>query len=513
MVKTKLIAEFGDFQTPEKLASNVCRLLVRDALRPASVIEPTCGVGNLLFAALQVFPSIQRAIAFDINAAYVDQAQGRLRKSSCHARVQIEQGDFFLLDWHKIVDALPQPVLVIGNPPWVTNAALRTLGSKNLPDKSNFHGYQGIDAITGKSNFDISEWMLIRILEWLNTTEAVVALLCKTSVARKALHYAWKNGWKISNARLYKIDAARYFGAAVEASLLVVSTARNGETCSADVYDSFLSETPSATLAFRDDMVIANLAVYERWKHLQANAPVKWRSGVKHDCSKVMELRKESGGYRNNMGEFVELEDTYLFPMLKSSDVANGGAAKTIRWMLVPQQFVGEDTSAIERLAPKTWAYLNNHEPLFRRRGSSIYKGQCSFSIFGIGEYSFAPWKVAISGFYKRLCFTIVPPVNDRPVMLDDTCYFLPCQSEQEAKTLTSMLNSEAAADFFSAFIFWDAKRPITVDLLRRLSIASLAKELRIDTAFLGVWATETDARMPSGKARETSADRQQLLW
>jgi len=39
--------------------------------------------------------------------------------------------------------------------------------SENLPKKSNFQGLRGLDARTGKSNFDIAEWMLIRLIEAL----------------------------------------------------------------------------------------------------------------------------------------------------------------------------------------------------------------------------------------------------------------------------------------------------------------------------------------------------------
>ena len=33
------------------------------------------------------------------------------------------------------------------------------------PTKENFQGFSGIAARTGKSNFDISEWMLIQLKE------------------------------------------------------------------------------------------------------------------------------------------------------------------------------------------------------------------------------------------------------------------------------------------------------------------------------------------------------------
>jgi hypothetical protein len=58
--------------------------------------------------------------------------------------------------------------------------------------------------------------------------------------------------------------------------------------------------------------------------------------------------------------------------------------------------------------------------------------------------------------------------------VFDDTIYFLACQSRQEAELLASLLNSAPAREFYSAFIFWDSKRPITVDVLRRLDLRKL---------------------------------------
>ena len=95
----------------------------------------------------------------------------------------------------------------------------------------------------------------------------------------------------------------------------------------------------------------------------------------------------------------------------------------------------------------------------------------------GAGSYSFAPWKVAVSGFYKQLAFRSVAPVNGRPVVLDDTCYFLPCENEDEANYFEALLNSEAATGFFRSFVFRDAKRPITASLLASLDIGLLAQE------------------------------------
>jgi hypothetical protein len=98
-----------------------------------------------------------------------------------------------------------------------------------------------------------------------------------------------------------------------------------------------------------------------------------------------------------------------------------------------------------------------------------------------VGDYSFAYWKVAISGFYKKLHFKVVGPYGEKPVVLDDTCYFVACKTKEEAFLIAELLNSDIAKDFFSAFVFWDEKRPITVRLLKRLDLLVLARELDME--------------------------------
>lgn len=158
--------------------------------------------------------------------------------------------------------------------------------------------------------------------------------------------------------------------------------------------------------------------------------------------------------------------------------------------MLVTQKFIGEDTSQIRDRAPKTWRYLEKHADLLDSRTSSIYRKRPRFSVFGVGHYSFAPWKVAISGFYKKLDFKIVGPHKAKAVVLDDTCYFIPCKSRDEAQLLDGLLNSKVAKEFFSALVFWDTKRPITAALLHRLDVLALAQAIGLE-AELGKYAKQ----------------------
>jgi hypothetical protein len=473
-------ATHGDFQTPMRLAHEVACLLKTLAIVPSSILEPTCGVGNLLFAATEQFPEAV-ALGREINPAYVACAIDRATGTKT---IQITQGDFFETDWKGLLASLPAPVLLLGNPPWVTNTDQSKWDSANVPSKNNTQLLSGIEAITGKSNFDISEWMLSHLIENLQGKEVIVAMLCKTAVARKVLKSAWQKGIYLSGTRLYRINALADFDAAVDACLFFTQLCSHHKgLLSASIFPSLLSTEPEQTLTWIAGEMIANKIFYDRWEGLQYQAKnakniktikYQWRSGVKHDASAVMELRKEGDLYRNGHGEFYCLEDNYLYPLLKTSDIAQGRTNPN-KFILVTQKTTKESTNSIAQIAPKTWEYLQKHAEQLNARGSSIYKNRPQFSIFGIGEYTFSPWKVAISGLYKKLHFEAIGPLEGKPTLVDDATYFLPCASEDEARQVSRLLNSVPAKEFLEAFIFWDAKRPITSELLGRLDISKLA--------------------------------------
>lgn len=177
--------------------------------------------------------------------------------------------------------------------------------------------------------------------------------------------------------------------------------------------------------------------------------------------------------------------------MLKSSELVNG--KQPTRWMLVTQKNVGENTAAIKDKAPKTWKYLSDHKEYFSKRGSSIYKNKPQFSIFGVGDYSFSPWKVAISALYKKLDFTIVGSWEGKPIVLDDTQNFLPCRSYENAKRIVEILNSKMSKEFYKSFIFWDEKRPITINLLKYLDFNKLDRIVS-EKSFNSILSTEYSA-------------------
>lgn len=483
----RTILEFGDFQTPFELASQVCNLLLRKGVHPISIIEPTCGRGSFLLAALSVFKNVERAWGYEINREYVTDASMSLATKSLTDKATLVEADFFLQAWEEILVEINEPVLILGNPPWVTNSDLSSLHSKNLPQKANFKNLRGMDALTGRSNFDISEWMIIRLIEASLGKDVVLAMLCKTSVARNALEYFWSKGYPLESSSIYQIDANKYFSAAVDACLLYIDLGSISEY-SCDVHSGIDGGSIIHNYGFRDGVLLSDLDAYERTKHLAGTGSHRWRSGIKHDSARIMELQEQEGALINGLGEIVIIEDQFIYPMLKSSNIAKDEVTKPTRWMIVPQKHTGENTDRIKIEAPATWQYLLDHSSYLDDRKSSIYRSRPRFSVFGVGDYSFSMWKVAISGLYKQLKFSVIPPYRGKPVVLDDTCYFLPFDNEESASFFHSLLTHKSSLDFFSSYVFWDSKRPITVRLLSKLDISKLAKDVGQEEKFLNLF-------------------------
>jgi hypothetical protein len=476
--------EFGDFQTSPQLSSEIASFIRSRIEGIKTIVEPTCGEGNLLYACLDRFPGCRSALGVEVQEYHWRKAVARRTGYDDRSGIQIRHEDFFSIDWSNLLAGFPDPLLVVGNPPWVTNSELASLGSGNLPVKSNTR-LGGMAALTGKSNFDISESILRRIVGGLQGRRATLAVLCKAGVARKVIAHLFDQSVSASCLEIRRIDANFHFGAAVDACLLFIQFGECVESAmSCQVYDSLTSSAPTESIGFIDGVPIANLSWFNKRRSLMGKSPHRWRSGIKHDCSAIMEFKGVTDPLFNQLDEAVSVEKDLVYPLLKSSDLGRLELPAPRLSVLVTQRAVGEDTSLLRESHPKAWSYLENHGDRLDRRASSIYRGKPRFAIFGVGPYTFMPWKVAVSGMYKSLHFHVVPPFLDRPVVFDDTCYFLSFRHEAQAHVVQTLLHSEPAQEFLRSLIFWDSKRPVTAETLNNLDLRELANELGLAARF-----------------------------
>lgn len=454
--------EYGDFQTPLEFTEAVCEYIKKElSIKPEIILEPTSGTGNFLLTSTTIFKP-KKAYGIEKNTEYYTYSKEKLKDKAI-----LFNDDFFKFNFSNLKKEIgDHELLIIGNPPWVNNSVLSSLDSLNLPNKTNFKDLKGLDALTGSSNFDICEFILLELIENFKNSNTTIALLCKTIVARNVFMELKRRNIYFSDARMITFNAKKIFDVNVDACLFILdlkSSDKFIEKC--EVFDFNNPTVLLSSFGYKGNKFFSSLS--GDTIDIDGKCCFNWRQGVKHDCSKIMELNTNTDGYTNGNKNKIDIEDTFVFPLIKSSHIKKPVITTFTKSVIVTQRKIKEDTEFIKEIAPKTWSYLNENIELFSRRKSSIYKNAPKFSMFGIGDYSYSKYKVSISGFYKKPLFSLI--YADKPVMLDDTCYFLSFDNYNHAYVSMLILNSDKVQKFLISIAFLDSKRPFTKKILERI--------------------------------------------
>ena len=307
----------------------------------------------------------------------------------------------------------------------------------------------------------------------VSSEEAHIALLLKSSTIKSIVYRQAAQTYLIANMEQYNIDAKREFNASVSAALFY-GMMGNYATKQCLVYD-FYNQQHILTFGWTANKFVANTELYHRTQEIDGLSPFEWRSGVKHDCAKVMELKRIDGTYINGFNDIVDIEEEVIYPLLKSSDIGDKTITHTEHFVVITQQSSTDNTANICRKYPKAYQYLLKYASFLDNRKSSIYQNRTRFCMFGIGKYTFSPYKVVVSGLYKHTRFSLVPPIESRPVVVDDTCYAIGFDNVDDAQKTIALLNSRYVQTFIQSLLFADAKRVISKDMLMRIDLSRAA--------------------------------------
>ncbi len=476
----------GDFQTPPDLAAQVLQFVRARGVVPGRILEPTCGTGAFVRAAYATWQAgVAEVVGFEINPAY---DADLIALAAEHPTFRFDYLDAQTLEADQLPWSSSGPLLICGNLPWVTTDALSRLGAEYQQRiRDNPKGLRGLEAVTGAGAFDISERLALRFVQLAAREEAAdIALLLKESVARRVLLFAQE---LIADAAIVKIDSRRWFGASVASCLLYLHVQKR-VTASLAAVEYFRDFSTDRAEQWRLDGGVVRRAPSGRSPRPKSASPVVWRHGIKHDAAAIFEFtanpaRRAFAQAEN--GVVFETASPYVYPLLTARSLQHEPRlAPAQKYLLVPQRKLGDRSIERDDHAVNERAYLASVRARLAQRRSSIYRDKPHYAIFGVGDYTFAPYKVAVAGFYLQPKFRFLGRIDGKPCVLGDTSYFVPCSHAVDAGILTTLGNAGGILTEIAELAF-AGKRPITKRVLDALDFERAFARASREFLFAGV--------------------------
>jgi methylase of polypeptide subunit release factors len=223
----------------------------------------------------------------------------------------------------------------------------------------------------------------------------------------------------------------------------------------ADLTSAWLTGMPNVLHAIRkmtgSSDYVAHAGVYTGG----ANG-VYWLEILEALPNDLVRVRNMTAGAKRSVPQVEAiLETKFVYPLLRGQDVRRWDAAPTAAILLVqhPQQRRGYAEHWLKTHYPLTHAYLCQFESLLRTRATfkRYFEPDAPFyTMFDIGDYSFAPVKVVWQGMGKVTMqaavitqAAIAAHDSAKPIMPNQAMHpFIPLQNEDEAHYLAACLNS-----------------------------------------------------------------------
>lgn len=169
----------------------------------------------------------------------------------------------------------------------MTNSALGKISSSNLPKKSNFKRHIGLDAITGKSNFDVGEYIVLRLLDTFQYANGPLALLLKNSIIRNLLLGQKLFNFRRGSSHKFNIDCKKEFSASVDASLLFCQLNSTPEYICKE-FNFYHLAGERIEFGWLNDKFVSPIELYRESGEIDGNSPWEWRQVIKHDIAPIM---------------------------------------------------------------------------------------------------------------------------------------------------------------------------------------------------------------------------------
>jgi len=168
-----------------------------------------------------------------------------------------------------------------------------------------------------------------------------------------------------------------------------------------DPTSPWLTARPKAIKAVRKVLGKSDYVAHEGAYTGGANA-VYWVDIVYKRPDGLVVVRNITEGAKVKVDEVTEpIEPDLLYPLLRGRDVQRWKAQPSA-WILMvqdPEERQGYDEEWLQENCPRTYSYLKRFEEVLRERRSRgisdmLKEGAPFYTMFAVGTYTFAPWKV-----------------------------------------------------------------------------------------------------------------------
>ncbi|WP_336328765.1 N-6 DNA methylase [Halovenus sp. HT40] len=491
IVSREMRLALGEYYTPRGVAELAVDALESATIADASMLDPGCGSGVFLAVCIErkreamadrdpseiVGTITDSVIGVDLNpvAVRTSKLSYLLALAPVLGSDGVQRVDLpvFCTDALGLSDeepitvgeaSPPQVDFLVGNPPWITwdrlSEDLKTRLRERYVDDLGLLPHEGASARLGHSNDDISipfVWICIhRYLREGGQASFVMKRDLLTGPAGSVLRRLRVGDRPLSVTRVHDFAGLRPFGEQVGADAAIYTIRADAdpsfpvETTAWAVGDGDADFSTLATvgesleraetaLAPLDGEVIGSAWIREDIERGALGATAhEIRHGVKDDAEAVFSVDRS---------RLDELEDRLVYPYIKSRHVVKYGLfGHELR--LVPVRKANEDNeSLLQEQYPATYEYLNSHREQLAERSSSWLDDGPFYNIFGVGEYTWAPYKVVWCRLGFKPHFAVVstvedPDLSEKLVVPGDHYMFIGTDDEREAHALCALLNS-----------------------------------------------------------------------
>jgi hypothetical protein len=481
----------GEYYTPDWLAEHVLNRL--GYAGEGHLLDPACGSGTFLAHALRRMktPTLDNIAGIDVNPLACLAARATVLFHTGKPTREITLPIY-------CADSILNPPdigkfdFIAGNPPWINWETLPPTYREQTKQQWIDYGlfpHSGIETLLGKGKKDLSILLTYASIDNNLCDDGKLAFIVTQSILKSSGAGAGFRKFMISDTPL-SVDVVDdltrinvFNGASTRAAVIVLQKGtpthypvpyylwrRNGKPIRED--DSLKTVT-------------ANIRQIPFVAEPVAESDSSWLTGRANAIEAVRKLRGQSdydahaGVYTGGAnavywleiigreGDLLHvrniidgakravptveawIEPDFVYPLLRGRDVKRWHATPTAHILMMqnPQTRMGYDEAWLQKNYPRTYAYLAQFESVLRSRATytRFFRPHDPFySMFDVGDYTFAPFKVVWQGFgANSMQAVVIGTVDDKPIMTNQAMHpFIGIHDEKEAHYLAACLNS-----------------------------------------------------------------------